>query len=108
LLGLPGVPAAAVAGATAASTRMFEQGNLARRGLLTRLAWSDPGGGWSASADLLKSIEDGGWTLTTALAWQSDRLRLDAGLRRYGGRADSAFRLLPERGVAFLGLSLAY
>jgi hypothetical protein len=108
LLGLPSVPTAAVAGATAASTRIFEQGNLARRGLLTRLAWSDPGGGWSASADLLKSLEDGGWTLTTALAWQSDRLRFDAGLRRYGGRADSAYRLLPERGVAFVGLSLAY
>jgi len=108
LLGLPGVPAAAVAGATAASTRMFEQGNLARRGLLTRLAWSDPGGGWSASADLLKSMEDGGWTLTTALAWQSDRLRFDAGLRRHGGHADSAYRLLPERGVAFVGLSVAY
>jgi len=108
LLGLPGVPAAAVAGATAASTRIFEQGNLARRGLLTRLAWSDPGGGWSASADLLKSMEDGGWTLTTALAWQGDRLRFDAGLRRYGGRADSAYRLLPERGVAFVGLSLSY
>jgi hypothetical protein len=87
---------------------MFEQGNLARRGLLTRLAWSDPGGGWSASADLLKSMEDGGWTLTTALAWQSDRLRFDAGLRRHGGHADSAYRLLPERGVAFVGLSVAY
>jgi len=108
LLGLPGVPAAAVAGATAASLRMFDQGNLARRGLLTRLAWSEPGGGWSAAADMLKALEDGGWTLTAAVAWQGDRLRLDAGLRRYGGRADSAYRLLPERGVAFVGLSLAY
>ena len=108
LLGLPGVPAAAVAGATAASTRVFDQGNLARRGMLTRLAWSEPGGGWSASADVLKSLEDGGWSLTAAVSWQGDRWRLDAGLRRYGGRADSAFRLLPERGVAFLGLSLAY
>ena len=108
LLGLPGVPMAAVAGATAASTRMFDQGNLARRGMLARLAWSEPGGGWSAAADTLKSLEDGGWTLTTVVAWQGDRLRLDAGLRRYGGRIDSAFRLLPERGLAFLGLSAAY
>ncbi|MDO8787071.1 MAG: hypothetical protein Q7J42_03225 [Sulfuritalea sp.] len=108
LLGLPGVPAAAVAGETAASLKMFDQGNLVRRGLLTRLAWSEPGGGWSASADILKSLEDGGWTLTAAVAWQGDRLRFDAGLRRYGGRADSAYRLLPERGVAFVGLILAY
>lgn len=108
LLGLPGVPAAAVAGVTAASTRMFDQGNLAQRGMLTRLAWSEPGGGWAVSADMLKSLGDGGWTLTAALAWQSDRLRVDAGLRRYGGSPDSAYRLLPERGVVFVGLSLAY
>jgi hypothetical protein len=87
---------------------MFDQGNLAQRGMLARLAWSDPGGGWSASADMLRSLGDGGWTLTTALAWQGERVRLDTGLRRYGGRADSAYRLLPERGAVFVGLSLAY
>jgi len=108
LSGLPGVPAAAVAGATAASTRMFDQGNLAQRGLLARLAWSEPGGAWSASVDVLKSLGDGGWTLTTALAWQGERLRFDAGLRRYGGPADAAYRLLPERAAAFVGISLAY
>ncbi|MCX7157564.1 MAG: hypothetical protein NTW45_14115 [Rhodocyclales bacterium] len=108
LLGLSSVPAAAVAGATAASTRMFDQGNLAQHGMLTRLAWSDPGGRWSASADLLKSMGDGGWTLTTAVGWQGEKLRVDAGLRRYGGPADSAYRLLPERAAAFVGLSLAY
>lgn len=107
-LGLPGVPALAVAGATAASLRMFDQGNLVQRGLLIRLAWSDPGGNWSASADMLTSLGDGGRTLTTALAWQGERWRFDAGLRRYGGPTDAAYRLLPERGVAFLGLSLAY
>ena len=108
LPGLPGVPAAAVAGATAAATRMFQQGNLTQRGLLTRLAWSDPGGGWSASADVLKSLSDGGWILTTALVWQGERLRLEAGLRRHGGPAESAYRLLPERAAAFVGVSIAY
>jgi len=105
---LPGVPAAAVAGATAASTRLFDQGNLAQHGVLARLAWSDPGGRVSASADLLKSMGDGGWTLTTSVGWQGEKLRIDAGLRRYGGPADSAYRLLPERAAAFVGLSLAY
>jgi hypothetical protein len=108
LRGLPGVPDIAVAGANAASTRIFEQGNLARRGLLARLAWSQPGGGWSLSADLLRSLDDGGTTLTAAASWQGDQLRLDAGLRRYGGRADSAYRLLPEAATAFVGVSLAY
>jgi hypothetical protein len=108
MLGLPGIPDAAVAGSTAASTRIFDRGNLARRGLLARLAWTQPGGGWSLSADMLRSLDDGGTTLTTAASWQGDRLRLDAGLRRYGGRADSAYRLLPEATTAFVGVSLAY
>jgi hypothetical protein len=108
LPGLPGIPAVAVAGATAASTRIFDQGNLARRGLLARLAWSEPGGGWALSADLLRSLDDGGTTLTAAASWQGDRLRLDAGVRRYGGRTDSAYRLLPEAATAFVAISLAY
>ena len=108
LLSRPGVPAVAVTGATAAATRMFEQGSLTRRGLLTRLAWSEPGGGWSASADVLGSPDDGGWVLTTALVWQGERLRLDAGLRRHGGRANAAYRLLPERAALFVGVSIAY
>ena len=108
LLGVSGVPAAAVAGATAASTRIFDQGNLAQRGMLARLAWTDPGGRWSASGDLLKSLGDSGWIATLAVGWQGEKLRIDAGLRRYGGPADSAYRLLPERAAAFVGLSLAY
>ena len=108
MLGLPGIPVAAVAGATAASTRIFDQGNLARRGLLARLAWSQPSGGWSLSVDLLKSLDDGGTTLTAAASWQGDWLRLDAGVRRYGGRADSAYGLLPEAATAFVRVSLAY
>ncbi|MBI5109867.1 MAG: hypothetical protein HZA62_14110 [Rhodocyclales bacterium] len=108
MLGLPGVPAAAVAGASAASLRIFDQGNLLRRGVLARLAWSDSASGWSASLDLLGSLNDGGRTLTAAVAWQGERLRFDAGLRRYGGPGDSAFGLLPDRTAAFVGLSLAY
>ncbi|MDD5030065.1 MAG: hypothetical protein PHH58_11285 [Rhodoferax sp.] len=87
LIGVPGVPLAAVAGANAASTRLFDQANLARRGLLTRLAWSDTASGWSAAADL----------------W-----RLDTGLRHYGGSAESAFRLLPQRSAAFVALGMSW
>lgn len=108
MLGLPGVPAAAVAGSSAASLRLFDQGNLARRGALARLAWSDSASGWSASLDLLGSLSDGGRTVTAAVAWQGERLRLDAGLRRYGGPADSAFGQLPDRAATFVGLSFAY
>ncbi len=108
LRGLPGVPAAAVAGASAASTRLFEQGNLARRGLLARLAWTEPAGKWSAAADWLASLDDGGRNLTLSASYAADKWRLDAGLRAYGGKPDSAFGLLPERRAAFVTLSVSY
>jgi hypothetical protein len=109
LAALPGVPAAAVAGSLAASTRMFQQPSLSRRAVLTRLAWSDPQGGrWSAGVDLLRSLDDGGYSLTAAAGWQADKLRLDAGVRRFGGKPDSAYRLLPERGIVFAGVNLAF
>ncbi len=93
----------------AASTRLFEAPGPTRRGLLGRLAWTDPAGtGWSASLDLVRMIEDGGWSATGALGWEADRLRLDAGARIFGGKPDSAYRLLPERSVAFIGARFAF
>lgn len=105
---LLGVPAVAVNGANASSTRLFDQANLARRGALLRAAWSDSASGWSAAVDWLASLEDGGRSLTLGVGHVADRLRIDAGLRFYAGRADSAFRLLPESRTAFVALSLAY
>ena len=108
LRGLPGVPDAAVSGANAASTRLFEQGNLARRGLLARLAWTEPAGKWSAAMDWLASLEDGGRNLTLSAGYAADTWRLDAGVRVYGGKPESAFGLLPERHAAFVTLSVSY
>lgn len=81
----------------------------ARRNALARVAWTDPAAsGWSASFDLLRTIEDGGYSATAAIGYETDRLRLDAGVRRFGGKAGSGYRLLPERGVVFVGASLAF
>ncbi len=109
LQGAPGVPAEAVSGAIAASTRMFQAPSLARRASLGRVSWTDPGGsGWSGSLDWLRSLDDGGWTATAALGWEADRLRLDAGMRVFGGKRDSAYGLFPERRVAYVGARVAF
>ena len=109
LAALPGVPATAVAGALAASTRMFQQPSVSRTAALAHIAWSDPQGGrWSTAFDLLRALEDGGYSMTASVGWEADKLRIDAGVRRFGGKPDSAYRLLPERGVAFIGASLAF
>jgi hypothetical protein len=109
LAGVPGVPVQALAGSLAEATRMFQQPSLSRRSLFGRLAWTDPAAsGWSGALEVLRTMEDRGYTVTASLGYEADRLRVDAGVRRFGGRPDSAYRLLPERGVAFIGASLAF
>ncbi len=109
LAGLPGVPAAAITGSIAASTSLFQAPSVSRRTVLAHAGWTDPAGsGWTASLDVLRTMEDGGWTATAAIAHESDRLRVDAGLRRFGGKADSAYRLLPEKSILFVGVSYAF
>jgi len=109
LAGAPGVPPGAVAGSLAASTQLFQLPGLSRRTALAHLAWTDPaGGGWTAALDVLRTPEDGGCSVTAVAGWEGNRWRFDAGLRRFGGRPDSAYRLLPERGVAFIGASIAF
>lgn len=109
LAALPGVPALAVAGATAAATRLFAVDNMHRRATLLRLSWTDPSGSpWSAALDWLRSAEDRGWSATASVIWQGERWRWEAGLRRYGGPADSAFGLLPERSVAYAGAGWSF
>lgn len=109
LLGLTGVPEAAIAGSLAASTRLFQAPSVSRRTALVHVGWTDPaGGGWTAALEVLRTLEDGGWTATAAAGWEGDRVRFDAGMRRFGGKADSVYRLLPERGLLFAGVSLAF
>ncbi|MBV8031210.1 MAG: hypothetical protein JO035_06850 [Betaproteobacteria bacterium] len=109
LAALPGIPSAAVAGSLAASSTMFGVPSISRRSALAHLGWTDPGGnGWSANLDYLRTLEDGGYNVTAQITWEADRLRLDAGVRRFGGRSDSAYRLLPERSILFAGIALAF
>lgn len=109
LAGVPGVPTAAVSGATALSTRLYEVDSLQRRNLLGRLAWTDPGGdGWSSALELLLTPEDRGRVATWSISREAGAWKVEAGLRRHGGPAGSAWRMFPERGAAFVAASLAY
>jgi len=108
LLGQPGIPAAAVLGSLAYGTRDFQQPNLLKQNLLLRLSHRSEGESLEPAADILYTPEDGGMVTTLSLGYDANRTRVDAGLRVYGGRADSAYRLLPERRVAYLALQLAF
>ncbi|MFA6311618.1 MAG: hypothetical protein WCV99_04355 [Sterolibacterium sp.] len=108
LLGRTGIPAAAVSGSLAYGLRYFERTNLLRKSLLLRLSHRSESESWEPAIDVLYTPEDGGRVVSASLGFEADRYRIDAGLRVYGGRADSAYRLLPEKRVAYVALQLAF
>ena len=108
LLNKPGLPESAVLGNLAYGTRAFEQPNLLRKNLLLRLSHRSEGESLEPAVDMLYTPEDGGRVVSASLGYEADRYRIDAGLRVYGGRADSAYRLLPEKRVAYVALQLAF
>ncbi len=99
LLGAPGVPAGAVSGNLAFSTRAFERQNVVRENVLVR--WSYDSESWDAALDVLVTPRDGGSVWTASVSRQYDRLRWEIGARRFAGPPDAAFGLLPERLVAY-------
>ena len=108
LSGMLGIPESAVRGSLAYGTRAFEQANLLKKNLLLRLSHRSEGESFEPAVDMLTTPEDGGRVVTASLGYEADRYRIDGGLRVYGGRADSAYRLLPEKRVAYLALQIAF
>lgn len=99
LLGAPGVPEAAVRGNLAFGGRAFEPPNLQRENVLVR--WSYDSETWDAALDVLFTPRDRGAVITASVSRQYDRLRWEAGARRFAGPPDSAYGLFPERLVLF-------
>ncbi len=106
LLGVPGVPDAAVRGNLAWNLRYFERPNLVRENMLVRFSYD--GEQWDAALDALFTPVDGGSVVTATLTRQFDRVRWDLGVRRYGGPGDSAYGLLPDRTVAYLAAQVFF
>ena len=80
--------------------------NLRRDTLFVRLAWQPER--WLLSLDALLQPADQGHSLTAALQWQGERLRLNASLRVYGGPANALLRQLPQQRVGVLAAHWAY
>jgi len=100
LVGSP-APASAVAGNLAWQANAFgASSNLRRTNLFMRVSWTLEK--WQPAFDLLYTPADAGRTVTASLGWQGDRVRVDAGLRLYGGPSDSVFAQLPTRRIAYI------
>jgi len=103
LLAGPGVPAAAVAGNLAQSSRYYLPPDLLRDNLLIHASLKIDA--VTPAFDVLETPADGGVVATLSNAYEGDRFRLDTGLRWFTGRAGSAYRDLPVRRVFYLGAS---
>jgi hypothetical protein len=106
LIGTP-APDVAVAGNLAWQGRAFNAStNLRRANLFVRASWTHDK--WQPALDLLYTPADAGRVLTASLGWQGDRVRIDAGLRLYGGPGDAVIAQLPTRRVAYVAGTWAF
>ena len=100
-------PQCAGAGNLAWQGRAFNAStNLRRANLFVRASWTRDK--WQPALDLLYTPADAGRVLTASLGWQGDRVRIDAGLRRYGGPGDAVLAQLPTRRVAYVAGTWAF
>jgi hypothetical protein len=100
LIGTP-VPTGAVAGNLAWQANAFNAStNLRRANLYARLSWQYDK--WQPAVDMLLTPSDRGRIVTGSLGWQGDRVRIDAGLRVYGGPSAAVLAQLPTRRIGYV------
>ena len=100
LVGTP-APSSAIAGNLAWQGSAFgAAANLRRTNLFARLSWQHDK--WQPVIDLLFTPADRGRVVTGSLGWQGDRVRVDAGLRVYGGPASAVLAQLPTRRIGYV------
>ena len=100
-------PAGAVAGNLAWQASAFgASSNLHRTNLFMRVSWTLDK--WQPALDILYTPVDAGRTVTASLGWQGDRVRVDAGLRLYGGPGDAVFAQLPARRIAYVAATWSF
>ena len=100
-------PASAIAGnlawqggALGAST------SLRRANLFARLSWQHDK--WQPAVDMLYTPADAGHIVTASIGWQGDRVRVDGGVRLYGGPSSAVLAQLPTRKVAYVAATWSF
>ncbi|CAN5119792.1 hypothetical protein BH11PSE9_BH11PSE9_08040 [soil metagenome] len=94
-------PRAAVAGNFAWQGSAFDAStSLRRTNLYARLSWQHDA--WQPVIDMLYNPADAGRVITASLGWQGDRLRVDGGMRFYGGPGDAVLAQVPARRIVYL------
>jgi hypothetical protein len=94
-------PASAIAGNLAFQGSAFNASSSVRRAnLFARLSWQHDK--WQPAIDMLYTPADAGHIVTASLGWQGDRVRVDGGLRSYGGPSSAVLARLPTKRIVYL------
>ena len=94
-------PASAVAGNLAfQGSALNASTSLHRANLFARLSWQHDK--WQPAIDMLYTPADAGHIVTASLGWQGDRVRVDGGLRTYGGPSSAVLAQLPTKRIVYL------
>ncbi|MDP2368888.1 hypothetical protein [Rhodoferax sp.] len=102
-----GPPAAAIAGNLAWQADAFGASSNVRRGnVFLRMSWQS--GAWQPALDLLYTPADAGRLLTASLAWQGDRVSVQAGVRAAAGPRTALLRQLPNRVQQYVNATWAF
>ncbi len=80
--------------------------SLRRANLFARLSWQHDK--WQPAIDILFTPADRGRVVTGSVAWQGDRVRIDSGVRTYGGPSSAVLAQLPVRRVVYLAGTWAF
>jgi hypothetical protein len=100
LVGGP-VPASAIAGNLAwQGSALDASSSLRRANLFARLSWQHDK--WQPAIDMLYEPADAGRIVTASIGWQGDRVRVDGGLRVYGGPSNAVLSQLPTKRIVYL------
>lgn len=94
-------PARAIAGNLAwQGSALGASSSLRRANLFARLSWQHDK--WQPAIDMLWTPADAGHIVTASLGWQGDRVRVEGGLRTYGGPSSAVLAQLPTKRIAYL------
>lgn len=101
-----GTAPAAIRGGPGEVAAALRGENLNRDNVLARLGKEE--GTWRPALEILYVPSDRGRVVTASLARVGDRVRVEAGFRRFGGPDEAALRLQPDRLLAWVSCRFAW
>lgn len=103
---MSGAPATAINGEIGWMATALRDESLGRENLLLRLGQEE--GTWRPALEMLVATADRGYAATASLTYVGDRVRIDGGMRQFGGPAEASYRLQPNQNQVWVSCRFAW